>query len=44
MVIVANVPGPAVLGQGDVGNPFVLEEISEALNLAPLVTKDQDFG
>ena len=44
MVIITDVPGAAVLGQGHVWNSFALEESSEALDLASLVTEDQDLG
>ena len=44
MVIITDIPGAAVLGQGHICNPFALEESSEALNLASLVTEDQDLG
>ena len=44
MMIVAYVPGVAVLGQGHVGNSFSLQKSTETLNLGPPVTEDQDFG
>lgn len=44
MVIITDIPGATVLGQGHVWNSFTLEESSEGLNLASLVTEYQDLG
>jgi len=44
VMIIADIPSAAVLGQGHVGNSFAFQKNTEALNLGSLVTEDQDFG
>ena len=43
MMVVANVPGAAVLGQSHVVNPFALQVSSETLNFRPSIAEDQNF-
>ena len=44
MMIVADVPGAAVLGQRHIGDSFAFQKGSEALNLGSLVAEYKDFG